>query len=290
MCQGRRHKRWAVSAASVALLTILALATSTPARAEETPTPTPTATSTPTSAPTATPDPTADPTATPTSTPDPTTTPSPTAMPIVCDPSFVEADPFLVQTGGRVRVSISGYPPNTAVTMHLGSIWDFDQLEIGTGVTDSHGAAIVSGVIPTDAPTGEGHVTVKASDECFSEAYMLISRSRWGVTVDDDTVVPGQRVTLTAGGFIEQGRVNVTIDTYPTQGECWPHPCRYLGSGTASSLQSVAIPVRIPRDTSPGPHFLWVTGFFTDGTTEDSFGVEIAVAGASGTLPPTDTE
>jgi hypothetical protein len=290
MRQSRRHNRWAVCAAGVVALTVLALATSTPARAEETPTPTLTATSTPTSAPTATPDPTAGPTATPTSAPEPTTTPSPTESPVVCEPTFLEADPFFVQTGGRVRVSISGFPPNIRVLMFFGSIWDIGQPQIGTGVTDSHGAAIVTGVIPTDAPAGEGHVTVKASDECFAEAYMLISRSRWGVTVDEDTVMPGQRVTLMAGGFIEQGRVNATIDTYPTQGECWPHPCRYLGWGRASSVGSVVIPVRIPRDTSPGPHSLWVSGFLSDGMREDSFGVEITVVGATGTLPPTDTE
>ena len=57
---------------------------------------------------------------------------------------------------------------------------------------------------------------------------------------------------------------------------------------STSSTGSVVTHVRIPRDTTPGPHSVWVSGYLADGMREDSFGVDILV-GPGATLPPTDT-
>ena len=292
MRQSRQNSSW-VAAVAITSVLAFAMATTTPVRADETPSPTPTATPnqpvTPT--PTATPEPTLAPTPTPTSVPEPTTTPSlPEPPSIVCESGWVNAETTYVHVGGPVRVPISGFPPNVAVTMFVGSIFDIGvgQPEIGTGMTDGHGAAMVTGIVPTDARAGEQSVTVKASDDCWAEAFVVISLSPLGITIDEETVMPGQRVTVRAGGFLPKGHVVITIDTFPTQGECWPRPCRVLGMASTSSTGSVVTHVRIPRDTTPGPHSVWVSGYLADGMREDSFGVDILV-GPGATLPPTDT-
>jgi hypothetical protein len=47
--------------------------------------------------------------------------------------------------------------------------------------------------------------------------------------------------------------------------------------------------LRIPGDVKPGTHHLYATGYSPDGISDFTVGVEIRVAGATGTLPPTDT-
>jgi hypothetical protein len=121
----------------------------------------------------------------------------------------------------------------------------------------------------------------------MADAPFAVVPSFRSITIDDHTVIPGQRVTLKAGGFMGNGHVVVSIDTFPTQGECWPHPCRFLATATTSAIGSVVIRVEIPRDTTPGAHSLWVSGYMAGGEVEDSLGVDITVVG--GTLPPTDT-
>jgi hypothetical protein len=109
--------------------------------------------------------------------------------------------------------------------------------------------------------------------------------------VDDETVRPGQVVTVRAGGFQPRTTVFITIDTHPTQGECWPRPCRQLGGfhGT-SAVGSVVIRVRIPSDVAPGVHGLFTNGYSPSGEIYDlTVGTQITVVGPSGTLPPTDT-
>jgi hypothetical protein len=303
MRESRHQKRWTAAAAMLTCLLVLAFATTIPVRADETPTPTPAASPTsavePTPTPAATPDPAAtptpnaDPTPAPTPTADPTPAPIPTGSPappsIACDSGWVDAEETYVHVGGPVRVPITGFPANTPVTMLLGSVYDFGLPQIGAGMTNAHGATTVTGVIPVDAPSGEQTVTIKASDECWAEAFIVVSLSPIGITVDDKTVTQGQSVTVRAGGFQPNYHVVITLDTFPTQGECWPHPCRVLAVVGTSSIGSMVASVEIPRDIKVGRHSLWVSGFFADGMREDSLGVEIMVVGATGTLPPTDT-
>ncbi len=186
-----------------------------------------------------------------------------------------------------MRVRFVGFAPNADVTLLLMD-WSADvTVEIGSGTADAQGSGVVQGVIPADAPIGETQLDV-VSGECIANAYVVVLGSPEQVTVDDDTVIPGQRVTLRAGGFTVNGHVLVSIDTYPTQGECWPRPCRFLGTARTSAVGSVVVHVRIPRDTAPGAHSLWVSGYMAGGDREDSLGVDIMV-GPGVTLPPTDT-
>jgi hypothetical protein len=262
MRDDRRWRQWTAAAAGLAVLCVLALASSSPVTGAATPTPT----------------------STPTATPSPTETPSPTQTP--CQEAFAQVDGGdLVVRGDIVRVRFVGFAPNAGVTLMVLSA-DVT-VQIGAGTADAQGRGVVQGVIPAETPIGVTQLDV-VSDQCIANAYVVILGSPEQVTIDDDTVIPGQRVTLRAGGFMENGHVVVSIDTFPTQGECWPRPCRYLGTGTTSAVGSVVIHVRIPRDTAPGEHSLWVSGYMAGGEREDSLGVDITVVG--GTLPPTDTE
>ena len=155
-----------------------------------------------------------------------------------------------------MRVPITGFPPNTPVTMWFGSVFDIVGPPMGAGTTDDQGAGLVAGVIPEDAPEGETDVTVFASEACFVFAFVIVSLSPLGVSIDDDAVVAGQLVTLTAGGFLARTPVIVTFDSAITQGECYPVQCRVLRSVRASAVGSAVIRTRIPRDASLGPHQL----------------------------------
>ncbi len=188
-----------------------------------------------------------------------------------------------------MRVPITGFPPNAPVAMYFGTVFEIVGPPIGASTTDDQGAAVVAGVIPDDAPEGETDVTVWASEECFVFAFVIVSLSPLGVRIDDDDVLAGQPVTLTAGGFLARSPVIVTFDSAMTQGECYPVQCRVLRSVRASAVGSAVIRLRIPRDASPGPHQLWVNGASADGLSEFSMRVDIRVVGGS-TLPPTDAE
>lgn len=218
----------------------------------------------------------------------PTAAPSPSASAgIVCEFPIAEADPIDVVGGGPVRVLVRGFEPNTAVTLWFGSRSDVGaRPPIGAGTTDGDGAGVVIGVIPADAHSGEAQVTVIASDACWAHAFIIVALSPRAISIDDATVLAGQRVTVRAGGFLPNATLLLSIDSGPTQGMCFPKPCHYLGEARASELGSAVFRVRIPRDTSAGAHRLWVSGYSPDGLSEFSLGVDITVVGAD--LPQTD--
>lgn len=208
-----------------------------------------------------------------------------------CEPTSVRVDPEYAIRGQTVRVDVTGFLPNVPIASWLGDQYDPESKPpIGTGTTDASGAGVIVGVVPVEAEVGEHNVTVWANDECVAFAWLMVSLSARAIGIDDETVLPGQSVTVTVGGFMADGRVDLSIDSAPTQGECWPEPCLYLGYAMASDVGSASIAARIPDDTSRGTHTLWVSGWAPDAMTEFNLGIDITVIGASGTLPPTDTE
>jgi hypothetical protein len=190
-----------------------------------------------------------------------------------------------------VRVRFEGFAPNSAVTLVFGP-WEPDVADrpIGSGTTDANGKGVVDGRIPADAPIAETELRVLSSD-CIAYAWTVVIGSPETMSVDDDTVVPGQIVTVTASGFVPHTNVFLTIDTHPSQGECWPHPCRRVGDfAQTSAVGSVVMRVRIPTDVAPGVHGLYANGYTPDSNAYDlTVGTHITVVPAS-TLPPTDTQ
>ncbi len=279
-----RRWRWRSAVGSGIGLLLVASLASPGSAATPTPTPTPTPTATPTPTPTETPAPTA--------TPVPTATPAPTGTPPdpVCDTTFARAPVDHIVRGGTVRIRFEGFAPGSVVTLLYGEWWpDLAERPIGTGTAGNDGDGVVDGLIPVDASIGETQLRVVSLD-CSAYVYILVIGSPEVMQIDDDTVVPGQRVTVTAGGFLPKSRVHLTIDTHPTQGECWPHPCRQIGRFAWTSANgSVVIHTRIPSDIAPGVHGLFANGYSPDGMSDVTVGTEITVVPTS-TLPPTDTE
>ena len=277
-----------VAAAGVGILLVLPGSAVTLSASPDPSAQSPVATASPT--PTATPAPTEVPT--PTATPAPTEVPTPTPTPsaFTCEESFAFTDgPDQIVRGGTVRVRFEGFAPDLDVTLILeGSPFDLPDRPIGVGTAAGDGTGVVEGEIAHDAPIGETQLRVESVD-AMARAYLLVIGSPEVMSVDDETVVPGQHVTVTASGFQANTMVYLTIDTHPTQGECWPHPCRELGRAARTSADgSVVIPVRIPSDVTPGVHGLYANGYSPDGISDLTVGTQITVV-ATGTLPPTDT-
>jgi hypothetical protein len=219
--------------------------------------------------------------------------PTPAPSTFACDIPGVQVHGINhIVRGDSVQARFDGFAPNSAVTLALGD-WEPDVADrvIGDGIADANGTGLVEGVIPADSPIGEDVLRVISGD-CSAFDWLVVIGSPEAMSVDDETVAPGQLVTVTAGGFVPHTSVFLTIDTYPTQGECWPHPCRQIGGfGRTSSVGSVVIRVRIPADVTPGVHGLFTNGYTPDSNIYDlTVGTRIRVVGASGTLPPTDTE
>jgi hypothetical protein len=188
-----------------------------------------------------------------------------------------------------VRVGYEGYAPGSEVTLVFVDFSDMVERPIGQGTAARDGTGRIAGVVPPDSTIGQAELQI-VSGECWSHVYFVVIGSPETMRVDDATVVPGQRVTVTARGFQPDSRAFITIDTYPTQGECWPHPCRQLGTFAQSSEDgTVVIHIRIPSDVTPGVHGLFATGYSPDGISDYTVGTQITVV-PTGTLPPTDTE
>ena len=310
MRQSRDQNRWAAAVATLTCLVVLAFATSIPVRADETPTPTATPTvradATATLGPTATPAPAADPkatpapTSTPTSTPGPTQTAAPTETPAPtgtpspadadCDETFAQTYPFdHVVRGESARIELTAFEPNAVVAISLYQ-WTGDPTSIGTGQVDAEGHGVLRVLIPRTTPMGDAELQI-ASEHCIAYSRILVLGSSETMTIDDDSVLPGQVVVLTADGFRANRRVGLTIDNHPVQGECYPRQCRLIGQGEADAIGVAVIRLRIPGDIRPGKHRLFATGYSPDDFGSDlTDGVAITVVGATGTLPPTDTE
>ena len=186
-----------------------------------------------------------------------------------------------------MSVRFDGFTANTDVTLFLRDGRDDSQVPIGASTSDAHGRGIVEGVVPRDFPIAETWFDVIGEDGCSASSYFVVLGSAQVASIDDNSVVAGQLVTLRAGGFAARSSVSVTFDSVITQGECSPG-CRVLRSARTSAVGSAVIRTRIPRDASLGPHVLVVNGDSADGISEFSMGVDITVVGGS-TLPPTDT-
>ena len=267
MREGRRFRGISTGGAALTLACILAAAGTAQVASQETPAPSP-----------------SEPGAT--ASPEPTMSPSSSPV-IACEFPNANAESSEIPRGGSVRVAISEFPPNVAVSLWFGSYYDLgSRPPIGAGTTDDQGAGIAVGVIPSDAPWGENYITVKASEECWAEAFIVVLLSPRAISVDDDTVRPGQLVTISAGGFAPNHPVSAFLGAGGVQEDC--PGCIWLESGRTSARGSVVIRVRIPRDTPLGPQHLGVHGLAPDGIGDLYVVTDITVV-AAGTLPPTDT-
>jgi hypothetical protein len=177
--------------------------------------------------------------------------------------------------GTPITVRIREFPPTTVVTLRIGSVFGDDVgPPIGTAMTDAAGVAMVSGVIPADTPFGDTSVSVTVAEVCGAEAALSVVGSVESVGIDDDTVRPGQSVTLTASGYQPGDSIVVILDgdAYDLDSTGFE-----LGSAPADKLGYARIVVRIPRDISAGRHFLTANGYSFDGTSDLFQAVNIKV-------------
>lgn len=180
---------------------------------------------------------------------------------VACDPALayvlsVEAGTGM--PGTPVRVRIEGFPPNAAVTLRFGSMYAGTVgPPIGAATIDEVGNGVVHGLLPADAPYGDAALSVMVNAECGAETYLAVVGSSEGIGIDDDTVVAGQQVTITASGFAPEDEVVLFLDGDGRDAGCI---CRDLALAQTNELGAVRIVVRIPRDLPPGAHFLTLNG------------------------------
>lgn len=176
--------------------------------------------------------------------------------------------------GETVPVQLTGFPPNAPVTLFFHS--ETDRIErgpIGGTTVNEQGEAEIAVVIPREAPFGYGVLSVIASKECLSEALLLIASYGQSMAIDDQTVTPGQRVTITAIGFQPRFAVSLHLDCDPRE-----VPCPELGRAPASPVDgSVEIVMEIPRDITPGEHFFFLNGIWVDGVMDLGLDVHFTV-------------
>jgi hypothetical protein len=184
-----------------------------------------------------------------------------TSVGVECDPT---SEPFVQVEGGTgvpgtpVRVRIEGFPPSAGVMLHFGSMYDgIVGPPIGAATTDDQGNGVVHGVLPVDAPFGDAALSVMVNAECGAETLLAVVGSPEAISIDDDTVVPGQQVTITASGFAPEDAVGVYLDGDARDPTC---RCQELGNAQANEVGFVEIVVRIPGDVPPGAHFLTLNG------------------------------
>jgi hypothetical protein len=213
-------------------------------------------------------------------------TAAPSEVP-VCGAGFVDVAPFDPLPGGTVHVAIMAFPPNTAVSLTFLSLSDPVERAIGSTVTDEQGEAAIDVVIPPDAGWSDSTVRVRTNEGCYADGDLIVLPSHAEVSIDDDSVVPGQLVTLTGGGFVPEEAVAVFLDGDPRDALC---RCRELATGRTTAVGTATLTARIPRGTTPGRHQLLLIGpAFVDPTIDLGLVAQITVA-AVGTVPPTDTE
>lgn len=217
------------------------------------------------------------------SSPQPTPTTSNAASPsssvgVACEEPFthlVPSEATEVLPGMPVRVRIEGFPANAPVMMSVGPASDPPPgTPIGGTTTDQQGSGFVSGVIPADSPPGDASIWVMTSEGCGSSSLVFVVGSLEGISIDDDTVVPGQRVTITAGGLAPDGIVALHVDC---DGLDALTPCPALATAQATPAGSVVMAIAIPRDLARGAHYLVLNGTSFDDTSDLSLVVQITV-------------
>jgi hypothetical protein len=185
----------------------------------------------------------------------------------------VEGDKVL--PGTPVRVRLEGFPPNVAVTLSMSPVGEASPgTTIGGTATDQQGAGFVQGVIPADTPYGDASIWALTGAGCGSESQIVVVGSFEQISIDDDTVEPGQLVTITAGGFAPDDGVGLYLDGDPRDATNTTGP---LGGAEADDRGSVVVRARIPDDISPGAHYLLLSGSSFDGIADLGLVVQITV-------------
>jgi hypothetical protein len=215
-----------------------------------------------------------------------TPTPAPSASPgFDCRTAFANVEDFYVLREATVWVQVRGFPANAPVTVSFVSAVEQFERPIGAATTDEHGNADTPITVPTDAPFGDSYLRVRGTEDCASDAYIVVVPALEDIRIDDATVVPGQRVTIAATGFAPEEIVTLYLDSDPRDALS---RTREIASARTSSDGSVLMTAHIPRDISLGEHFLLLNGWSFDHSHDLGLFVEIEVISA-GTLPPTDT-
>jgi hypothetical protein len=245
--------------------------------------PLPAATGSP--SPVATASPYSSPEATASELPTPTPTPSASAG-FDCSAAYANTEDFQVVRGATIWVQVRGYQANTEVSISFVSVIEAFERPIGAATTDAHGDSDVPVAVPADAPFGDAFVRVTGTEGCTSDADVVVAPSVQAISIDDATVVRGQRVIIEASGFAPGEWVALYLDGDPGDALC---RCRPLANDRTSAEGSVVLIARIPRDISLGRHFLVAYGPAVDEFSDLSLWVRITVFRA-GTLPPTDME
>ena len=205
---------------------------------------------------------------------------TPQSLPAICAAGgdwSVDNPVSLGIPGTPISVRITGFPPTTMVTLRLRSVLGDDVgTPIGSATTNAQGIAMVSGLIPVDQPFGDTSVSVTVTDVCGAEAGLSVVGSAEAVAIDDETVAPGQNVTITASGYQPGDSIVVILDgdAFALDGTG-----KDLGSAVADKLGQARITVQIPRDTRPGSHCLTANGYSFDGTSDLFQAVSIEVNG-----------
>ncbi len=101
------------------------------------------------------------------------------------------------------------------------------------------------------------------------------------ISISDDTVVPGQRVTIRATGFARDDTVRLFLDE-PESFDC--ASC-LLATAPTNTDWSAVITVRLPRDLSPGAHTLFLAGWGPEFLFPEELEVGITVGIGATTLP-----
>jgi hypothetical protein len=181
---------------------------------------------------------------------------------IKCERPEAMFGPGQALPGERVPVQLIGFPANAQVALDFHSETDgVHRGPMGDATVNERGEAEIFVVIPPDAPYGYGVLTVRAGKKCSSQALLLLASDGQSMAIDDETVRPGQRVTLTAIGFQPRFAVSLHLDCDPQEVEC----PQVASIPTSPVDGSVHIVVEIPPDITPGEHFWLLNGIWVDG-------------------------
>jgi hypothetical protein len=218
--------------------------------------------------------------------PAPSATASPSNVIDVCSEPVVIADSPRAVPRELVGLRIAGFPPDSQVAVQIGVEGETPR-QIAVALLDRQGASSFEVKVPTWLPFGDARLTVTTDDgRCSFGVCLVIVGSKARIAIDDDTVVPGQRVTITAGGFEPGHSISIMLD-----GDAFDalSEGRHLGGAVANELGTLRARVRIPRDVRLGAHFLTANGSSFGELSDLILTVDITVV-AGGTMPPTDTE
>lgn len=103
--------------------------------------------------------------------------------------------------------------------------------------------------------------------------YAKPSTSSTG-TIDDNTVTPGQLVTISGSGFAARTTLTMTFNSHP----------RSLGTAQSDAAGAFRVSVQIPNDAEDGRHTITVTGLNSQGGTHT---VTISLTASGTGLPQT---